>query len=122
MQPFKYNPNNHTGKFNHRIHFQALTDIGAVDEDGFPVETWGNIKSAWAMIKTIKGGETNSAASTQNEVVSRFVIHYTEGLHPDMRVSYKKHSTSKERTFSIESIINDDEADKTLTIMVEEVM
>lgn len=119
MQPFKYNPNNHSGKFNHRIVFQQFDNEGK-DSDGFPIEQWVDVKSAWAMIKTVKGSEYFSASSTQNEAVSRFVIRYTEGLHPDMRITYKKKPTSTERTFSIESIINDDEADKTLTIMVKE--
>lgn len=122
MKPFKYNPNNHSGKFNHRITFQEIVEGGGVDEDGFPIDGWQNVKPAWAMIKTIKGSESNSAASTQNEVVSRFVIHYTTDLHPDMRICYKKRSSSQERIFSIQSIINDDEADITLTIMVEEVV
>lgn len=120
MKQFKYNPNNHSGKFNKRIIFQRLID--GKDADGFPIKDWQDVKPAWAMIKTLKGEEYFSAASTQNEAVSRFVIHYTEGLHPDMRITYKKNSTSTERTFSIESIINDDEADKTLTIMVKELI
>lgn len=122
MKPFKYNPNNHSGKFNHRITFQKIVEGSGVDEDGFPKDDWQDVKSAWAMIKTLRGSEFNSAASTQNEVVSRFVIHYTTGLHPDMRIIYKKRSTNEERIFNIQSIINDDEADKTLTIMVEEVI
>lgn len=122
MKPFKYNPNNHSGKFNHRIIFQEIVEGSGVDEDGFPKDDWQDVKSAWAMIKTLKGSEFQSAASTQNEVVSRFIIHFTTDLHPDMRISYKKRSESKERIFSIQSIINDDEADLTLTIMVEEVI
>jgi SPP1 family predicted phage head-tail adaptor len=80
----------------------------------------GRMENLFGQIKTIKGSEYFAASSTQNETVSRFVIHYTEGLHPDMRILYKKKPTSKERTFSIESIINDDEADKTMTIIVKE--
>lgn len=112
MQPFKYNPNNHSGKFNHRIVFQAFGE--GTDADGFPVEEWQDVKSTWSMIKTLKGSEFFAASSTQNENSMRFVIHYTEGLHPDMRIFYK------DRTFEIESIINDDEANKTLTIIVKE--
>lgn len=120
MQPFKYNSNNHSGKFNHRITFQEVVPNSGVNENGFPIDAWQDVKSAWAMIKTVKGSEFNSAASTQNEVISRFVIHYTESLHPDMRIVYKKKPTDDDRFFNIESIINDDEADKTLTIIVKE--
>jgi len=115
MQPFKYNPNNHSGKFNHRITFQEFFGEGK-DVDGFPKGDWRSTKSAWAMIKTMQGREYYRAATTQNESSMRFVIHYTKGLHPDMQVVYKG------RSFSIESIINDDEANKTLTIMVKEVI
>ena len=116
MKPFKYNPNIHSGKFNHRIDMQEMVGAGSVDEDGFPLEGWRNVKSAWAMIKTLKGSEYFSASSTQNETESRFVIHYTTGLHPNMRIFFK------DRTFNIESIINDDEANRTLTIIVKEVI
>lgn len=114
MQPFKYNPNNHTGKFNKRITFQEIVEGSGVDEDGFPIDGWQDVKSVWAMIKTLKGSEYYEASSTQNETISRFVIRFTTGLHPDMRINFKG------RTFEIESIINDDEADKTLTLMVKE--
>ncbi|MDX1806542.1 MAG: phage head closure protein [Paenisporosarcina sp.] len=114
MKPFKYNPNNHSGKFNHRITFQEIVPNSGVNENGFPIDAWQDVKSAWAMIKTLKGSEYFSSSSTQNETESRFVIHYTTGLHPNMRIFYH------DRTFNIESIINDDEADKTLTIIVKE--
>lgn len=114
MKPFKYNPNNHSGKFNHRITFQEFGN--GKDSDGFPIEDWQDVISAWAMIKTLKGNEYFAASSTQNENSMRFVIHYATGLHPDMRILYK------ERIFSIESIINDDEEDKTMTIIVKEVI
>ena len=114
MQPFKYNPNNHSGKFNHRIVFQEFDKDAGRDADGFPIDAWKDIKSVWAMIKTLKGSEYYSAASTQNENSMRFVIRYSTGLHPDMRILYKG------RNFDIESIINDDEANKTMTIIVKE--
>lgn len=122
MKPFKYNPNNHSGKFKHRVTFQEVVPNSGVNENGFPIDAWQDVKSAWAMIKTVKGSEYSSAASTQNENISRFVIHYTEGLHPDMRIVYKKKPVEDERFFDIESILNDDEADKTLTIIVKEVI
>lgn len=114
MQPFKYNPNNHSGKFNHRITFQKLSEEEKVNEKGYPIEGWKSFLDAWAMVKTLQGREYYQAANTQNENTLRFVIRHMKNLHPDMRILYKG------RTFSIESIINDDEADKTLTIVVKE--
>lgn len=117
MQPFKYNPNNHSGQFRHRISFQRLVENGSVDEDGFPTEGWEEVKAAWAMIKTVKGSEYFSAAAVQAERVYRFVIHYTEGITNDMKIKYDG------RLFDIiEPPINDDEKNKTLTILAKEVV
>lgn len=100
------------GLFNKRITFQSFSEV--LNENGFPVENWVDVKRVWSMIRTLKGTEYYQAATTQNENAMRFVIRYTTGLHPDMRVLYNS------RYFDIESIINDDEANKTLTIMVKE--
>ena len=115
LKPFKYNPNYHSGKFNKKIMFQ-VSDGTTVNENGFEIENWQDVKDAWAMIKTLKGSEYFEAATTQNENISRFAIRYTAGLHPDMRIMYKL------RPFEIESIVNDDEDNKTMTIMVKEVI
>ena len=114
LKPFKYNPSFHSGQFRHRIEFQSFTEI--INANGFSSEEWVTQKEAWAMIKTLQGREYYQAATTQNENSMRFVIHYTKDLHPDMRVFYNS------RTFDIESIINDDEANKTMTVMVKEVI
>lgn len=106
------------GLFRHRITFQKY-DPDAVNENGFPLpedQRWTDVKTVWAMIKTIKGREFYEAASTQNENTVRFVIRYKAGLDPDMRIIFKG------RPFHIESIINDDKLNKTLTIMCKEVV
>ena len=116
MQPFKYNPNNHSGQFRHRITFQKF--IGGVkDELGqYSEGEWQDDISAWAMIKTLKGREYFQAAATQSEAVSRFVIHYRKGIDGSMRLKYDG------RVFDIiEPPINDDEMNKTLTIIAREV-
>jgi SPP1 family predicted phage head-tail adaptor len=102
------------GKLNKRITFQRF--IEGKDADGFPLEEWQDVKTCWAMIKTLKGREYFQSATTQNENSSRFIIRYTTGLHPDMQILYKG------RTFEIESIINDDEMNKTLTIICKDMM
>lgn len=102
------------GLFNKRITFQLFTET--INENGFPVEYWQDVKTVWAMIRTLKGTEYYQAATTQNENSIRFVIRYTTGLHPDMRVFYNS------RTFDVESIINNDEANKTMTVMCKEVI
>lgn len=107
------------GLFRHRITFQQY-DENATNENGFPVEDenekWSDVKTVWAMIKTLQGREYYEAAATQNENTVRFVIRYTTGINPDMRIKYK------DRAFEILSVINDDELNKTLTIIAKEVV
>ncbi|WP_026078454.1 phage head closure protein [Saccharococcus caldoxylosilyticus] len=106
------------GLFRHRITFQQY-DENATNENGFPLEEdqrWQDVKTVWAMIKTLQGREYYEAATTQNENTVRFVIRYTSGINPDMRIKYK------DRKFEILSVINDDEQNITLTIIAKEVV
>ncbi|KMY59953.1 phage head closure protein [Geobacillus stearothermophilus] len=106
------------GLLRHRITFQQY-DENAVNENGFPLEDsqrWTDVKTVWAMIKTLQGREYYEAATTQNENTVRFVVRYTTGINPDMRIKYK------DRAFEILSVINDDELNKTLTIIAKEVV
>jgi SPP1 family predicted phage head-tail adaptor len=71
--------------------------------------------NAWAMIKTLKGSEYVKAGAVRGELIYRFIIHYAPGITKNMKVSYDG------RTFDIiEPPINDDEMDKTLTIIAKE--
>jgi SPP1 family predicted phage head-tail adaptor len=114
MQPFKYNPNFNSGSFRHRIIIQNYVETENDKAD--VIKNWSDYKTVWAMIKTIQGREYFSAATTQNENTVRFVIRYTEGIHPNMRIVFKS------RIFKIESVINDDELNKTLTIIGKEMV
>lgn len=114
MQPFKYRNPVNTGNLRHRITIQKFED--GVNENGFPVQTWIDVKSVWADLKTVKGSEFYQAASAQAQNDIRFIIRYTTGVNSDMRISYK------DRLFNIISIINDDERNKTLTIIGREVI
>lgn len=102
------------GHLNKRITIQQFSQT--INENGFPVEEWVNIKSVWAMIKTVSGKEYMSAAQTQNENKTRFVIRHITDIHPDMRIVFKN------RVFEMQAIINDDEANKTLTIVCKELI
>ncbi|WP_031405272.1 phage head closure protein [Geobacillus vulcani] len=102
------------GLFRHRITFQSFSET--TNENGFPVQDWTDVKTVWAMIKTLQGREYYQAATTQNENTIRFVIRYATGINPDMRIKYKG------RMFEILSVINDDERNVTMTIVAKEVM
>ncbi|HHY72699.1 MAG TPA: phage head closure protein [Bacillus bacterium] len=112
MQPFKYKPNLSSGEFRHRIIFQKLDETE--NTMGDVVSEWVEYKKAWAKIVTVKGREFFAAAAVQNENTVRFIIRYAEEIHTDMRIIYNN------RTFEIISVLNDDELNKTLTIMCKE--
>ncbi|MDE3838657.1 head-tail adaptor protein [Bacillus methanolicus] len=108
------------GLFNKRISIQRFTE--GVNENGFPIQEWQDVKSVWAMIKT-PNDKTSSlefyeAATTHAKNTLSFVIRYTNtiGIDTDMRILYK------EKSFEILSIINDNERNKTLTIIGREVV
>lgn len=72
-------------------------------------------KKAWAMIKTVKGSEYIEASASQATRVYRFVIPYTSGITEEMRINMKG------RIFDIiEPPMNDDEMNRTLTIIAKE--
>lgn len=119
MRPFKYNPDYNSGTFRHRITFQQMQETIDPKTDRV-VTDWVDVKSAWCAIKTIKGREYLSAATHREhaERTYRFIVRYTESVDSSVetRIVYKG------RTFNIESILNDDEAQKTLTIIGTEVI
>lgn len=71
---------------------------------------------AWADIKTMKGSEYNSATMAGNVGKSRFIIRYMKGIKPTMKIKYKG------LTYEIESITNDDENNRTITIIGNAIM
>lgn len=113
MKPFKYNPNYNSGLFRHRITF--LQPEASEDQLGQKETDWIEFKKVWAMIKTLKGSEYIKAGAERDSITYRFIIHYISGVNSDMQILYNG------RTFDIiEPPINDDEMDKTLTIIAKE--
>jgi SPP1 family predicted phage head-tail adaptor len=108
-------PKRLSNQFKHPIIFQRHLETD--NEIGDTVKTWVNVKSAWAMIKTVQGREFIQAASVQAERIVRFVIRYFPDITNDMRIVYNG------RIFEITAPpINDDELNKTLTILGREVI
>lgn len=109
MKPNKYDRNNHTGKFRNKIIVEHYVE--GVNENGYPVENWEPFKELWSNIKTVKGSETVTSSTEVNTDTYRFIVRYTEGLHPKMRVLFKG------RVFDIQAVLNDDEMLDTQTIV-----
>ncbi|HCG4535562.1 TPA: phage head closure protein [Salmonella enterica subsp. enterica serovar Typhi str. AG3] len=114
MRPFKYNPDFNSGTFRHKI--TIFKEANGQDDDGFPVENAReNVCTVWSAIKTVKGSEYISSAATQAEVTNRFIIRFREGIDTRMKIEYKG------RIFDIViPPINDNEMNKTLTIVAKE--
>jgi len=101
------------GDLRHRITIQEEEVVGT-DDDGFDITGLVDVCKVWTAIKTIKGYEYVSAAATQHENTYRFIIRYRKGIDPRMIVNYQG------RIFEIESILNDDELKKYITIIGKE--
>ncbi|HDR4573361.1 phage head closure protein (plasmid) [Bacillus cytotoxicus] len=114
MRPFQYKKPLNTGDFRNRIIIEQPITIE--DDLGQVIETsWTELKKAWAMIKTLKGSEYMEASASQATRIYRFVIPYTTGITELMRINMKG------RIFDIiEPPMNDDEMNRTLTIIAKE--
>ena len=98
------------GQFNKRIILQSETE-GGIDEFGYPLEPIVKELKLWAMVKPVKYTEYFESKTTQSENITRFVIRYRDGVDSTMTIFYK------DQIYEIESIINDNEENKTLTLM-----
>ncbi|MED4787492.1 phage head closure protein [Bacillus atrophaeus] len=105
------------GSLNKRISFLDYTET--TNDEGFEINGWTKVATVWAAVKTLQGREYIAAATIQAERTTRFIIRYSKRmesvLNNKMRVKYHG------REFEIKSIINDNEANVTFTIIGEEV-
>jgi SPP1 family predicted phage head-tail adaptor len=98
------------GMFNKRIELQR-TEEGGFDEEGYPIEPTVTTWELWAMIKPMEAREYVEAKATHSENITRFVIRYRKGIDSTFRINYKGN------IYEIESVINDNELNETLTLM-----
>lgn len=98
------------GKFNKRITIVGELE-GKYDKDGYPINGEGEIATVWATVKPVSSRDYFTAKATQSEHIVRFTFRYREGIESDMKIIYR------DKEYEIESIINDEEANRTLTVM-----
>jgi SPP1 family predicted phage head-tail adaptor len=118
LKPFKYNPNDNSGTYRHKILIRKRTLI--VDELLQEIESYSDYGKYWSMIKTIKGSEYISAAQEQFEKTVRFVVRYSKSL--DAFIDTEKTSFEivyKGVTYDVKDAVNDDEMNNTVTIVAE---
>lgn len=100
------------GQFRYKVTLMKL--VTTQDEIGNIIEEWQPIRTCWAAIKTVKGQEYFSAAAVQAERTYRFIVRYTPNINETMKINYNG------RLFDIQSVLNDDEEKRTLTIIATE--
>lgn len=117
MKQFKYNENNHSGLYRHRILIRKRTLT--TDELLQEIETFEDYGSYWAMIKTLKGSEIIGAAREQTKVEKRYVVKYAKSLDEFIN---DEHTTfevvQKGVVYDVKSALNDDDMNNTVTIIV----
>ncbi|MEF2965038.1 phage head closure protein [Paenibacillus sp. M1] len=119
MQDNKYNPNSHSGRFNKRITLYG--PVVTQDEIGNEIETFGEICTLWSMVKTTKGTEYFAAAQTNSVNTVRFVVRYSKYLEEIFKKEKSKFEVEyKSVRYDVQGYpINDDELNKTFTIIAE---
>ncbi|MGC3792042.1 phage head closure protein [Priestia aryabhattai] len=107
-----------TSDFNKRITLQEEKMVK--NRESITTKQYIDLVTVWAAVKTPQGREYYQAAAIQSEKPMRFVIRYSASikrlLNNKLRISYDG------RSFNITSFVNDNELNKTFTIIVEEVM
>jgi SPP1 family predicted phage head-tail adaptor len=101
------------GHFNKPIIFQKRNE--GVSETGMPLTGYVDVNKDSAMVKNVSAKEYVDAKTNQNEKVVRFVVRYRKAYMSDDMYDYV--IDYKGKKFEIESVINDDERDTTLTIV-----
>ena len=98
-----------------KLNFRNLISIKeyktVLDDDGFVETKLVEITKAWADIRTMQGREFYAAATVARIGMSRFIIRYIPGITQDMKIEFKG------KLYNLESIENDDEQNKTITMI-----
>lgn len=96
-----------------RITLEVFTTV--VNENGFEVETWVELKTLWAAVTNLHGREYFAAAAVKAENTVKFTIRYTYGLDESMRILFKG------KQYNINAIDNIRYANKYIEIKAMEV-
>lgn len=97
-----------------KLNMKHHITIGSLQESSGPEaggEEFQIFTTAWAAIRTLQGNEIQAAGITTPVENMRFIIRYIPGVESYMEIIYK------DENYQIENIMNDNEDDKTLTIV-----
>jgi SPP1 family predicted phage head-tail adaptor len=80
--------------------------------------TWKEVEEIFAGIEPLHGREFLAAQQTQNETTVQIVLRYYPGLDNTWRV--RDIGSSPEITYTIDSVINENNRDRMVTLMCKE--
>lgn len=103
-----------SGNLKHKITIQSSTNTQ--NEFGEVEQGFSDYATVYASITPISGKEYFASRSVNAEISHKIECRYISGVLPSMQIVYQS------RVFSIESVINIREANKTLQIMAVEVI
>lgn len=105
-------------RFNKRILVRQRTIV--VDELLQEIEGFEDYGKYWSMIKTVKGSEYIDAAQEQFEKTIRFIVRYSKSLNAFIAAEKTSFEINyKGVVYDVKSAVNDDEMNKTVTIIAE---
>lgn len=99
-------------KFNHRITLVDVKPSNSFSPEP-SAEDEEELIDVWADVKTTKGEDYATNLTTETLNVKRFIIRYRPGITNKMKIRYKG------QTYDIKSVINDNEANRTLTLVAQ---
>lgn len=118
MKQFRYNENNHSGLYRHRILIRKRTLT--TDELLQEIETFEDYGRYWAMIKMLKGSEIMDAGREQTKVEKRYVLKYAKSLDEFIGSEHTSFEVVQNGVvYDVKSALNDDDMNNTVTIVVE---
>lgn len=95
---------------------------GEPDALGTPTpEHWESVADVRAAIEPLSGREIVSAKQVDPRTTHKVTIRWRAGVSARMRIVVPARSGSPERSLQIVSVINEDERDRTLVLMAQEV-
>jgi SPP1 family predicted phage head-tail adaptor len=81
---------------------------------GEPVETWTELRKAWGAVEHAGGSEFPSGGGIKSKVSATVTTHYFPGANSQMRLRLGQ------RTFNVESVVNQNEQNRFLVWRVTE--
>ena len=97
------------GQLRHRVIIQSVSD--AASAFGDISQSWSTLATVWGKVEPLSAQEAFSAQQTKTRVSHKVTMRYRSDVTTKNRLSYDS------RVLNITSILNEDERNKTLTLL-----